>query len=206
MQIDAAVGFPGDRAADDVANGQRRVPLALHFAQGGQRVGRFAALRDGEQQRVVVDRRIAIAQLAGVFHFDRNPGQLLDQIFADQRRVPAGAAGGEHDAVDRPRSCCGVRFRPPNSAVASSSFSRPRMALSHRFGLLEDLLEHVVRKAAELDVGRRRSSSIVHACGRCGLDRDAMTRSESAVTTAISCRPDRRSCRCGRPAAKRRWR
>ena len=101
MQIDAAVGLAGDRAADDVADRQRRMALALHLAQGGQRVGRFAALRDGEQQRVVSQRRIAVAELAGVFDFDRNAGEFLDQILADQGRVPARAAGGEDDAVDR---------------------------------------------------------------------------------------------------------
>ena len=45
-------------------------------------------------------RRIAVAELAGVFDFDRNAGELLDQVLADQGRVPAGAAGGEDDAVD----------------------------------------------------------------------------------------------------------
>ena len=101
VQINAAVGFLGDRAADDVANRQRRMPLALDLAQRGQRVGRLAALRDREQQRVAIHRRVAIAQLAGVFHFDRNPGELLDQIFADQRRMPTRAASGEQNAVDR---------------------------------------------------------------------------------------------------------
>ena len=28
------------------------------------------------------------------------------------------------------RNCCGVRFRPPNTAVASSRSSRPRIAAS----------------------------------------------------------------------------
>ena len=103
VQIDAAVGLAGDRAADDVADRQRRMALALHLAEGGQRVGRLAALRDGEQQRVGVERRIAVAELAGVLDLDRNAGELLDQVLADQGRVPAGAAGGEDDAVDRPQ-------------------------------------------------------------------------------------------------------
>ena len=54
----------------------------------------------GEQQRAVLQRRIAIAQLAGVFDFDRNAGQLFQEIFADQGRVPACAAGGENDAIN----------------------------------------------------------------------------------------------------------
>ena len=50
------------------------------------------------------------------------------------------------------RSCCGVRFRPPNTAVAWSRSSRPRIAFEHRLRLLEDLLEHVVRIVAQLDL------------------------------------------------------
>ena len=64
VQIDAAVGLAGDAAADHVAQRQRRMPLALRFAQGGQGVGRLAGLRDGQDDGVAVDRRIAIAELA----------------------------------------------------------------------------------------------------------------------------------------------
>ncbi len=132
VQVDAAVGLLGDRAADDVADGQRGVPLAFHLAQGGQRVGRFAALRDGEQQRVVVQRRIAIAQLAGVFDFDRNAGQLFDQVLADQGRVPACAAGGEHDAVDAAKLLRREVQAAEHAPCASSGSSRPRMAFCER--------------------------------------------------------------------------
>ena len=52
-----------------------------------------------------------------------------------------------------PRSCCGVRFSPPNLALASSSFKPAAHRVFQRFGLLENLLEHVVRKAAQIDVG-----------------------------------------------------
>ena len=93
VEVDAAVGLAGDAAADDVAQRQRRMPLALRFAQGGQRVGRLARLRDGQDDGVAVDRRIAIAELRGVFDLDRNAGELLEQVFADQGRVIAGAAG-----------------------------------------------------------------------------------------------------------------
>ena len=103
VQINAAVGLAGNRAADDVANRQRRVALAFHFAQGGQRIDRFAALRDGEQHRVGRHRRVAIPQLARVFDFDRNSRERLDHVFAHQGRVPARAAGREHDPVDRPQ-------------------------------------------------------------------------------------------------------
>ena len=73
--------------------------FAFDFAQRGQRVGGFAALRDGEQQRVAIDRRIAVAEFAGVFDFDRDAGEFFDQVFADHGGVPTGAAGSENQAV-----------------------------------------------------------------------------------------------------------
>ena len=99
VKIDAAVGLAGDAAADHVAQGQRRMSLALRFAQGGQGVGGFARLRDGQHDRVAVDGRIAIAKLRGVFHFDRNAGEFLEEIFADQGGVIAGAARRQDEAI-----------------------------------------------------------------------------------------------------------
>ena len=101
MQINAAVGFAGDRAADHVADARAPDAPAFGFAQAGQRVGRFAGLRDGEHQRVLLNRRIAVAELAGVFDLGRDMRELLEQIFADQCGMPAGAAGGDDDVIDR---------------------------------------------------------------------------------------------------------
>ena len=79
---------------------QRRMPPPLRLAQGGQRVGRLARLAEGEDERAVVERGVAVAELAGVLDLDRQVGQLLDQVLADQGRVLARAAGGEDDPAD----------------------------------------------------------------------------------------------------------
>ena len=104
-------------------------PLRFISRKRRQRVGRLAALRDGEHQRVVVQRRIAVSQLAGIFHFHRQPGQGLDLVFAHQaacQLVPQAVMMMRLTA----RSCCGVRLKPPNFDVAASRSSRPRMAFS----------------------------------------------------------------------------
>ncbi len=49
---------------------------------------------------VSFQRRIAITKLAGIFHFDWNPRELLEQRFADQGRMIAGAARRHDDAID----------------------------------------------------------------------------------------------------------
>src|SRR5947207_2320773 len=74
--------------------------LALHFTKGGQGINRLSALRNREEERIRRERRIAVAQLAGIFDFDRDAGESLDHILADQGRVPTSAAGGEDNAVD----------------------------------------------------------------------------------------------------------
>ena len=157
-EIEAAVGFLGDGAADDVADAQRRAALAFHFAQGRQRVGRLAALRDGEHQRVVVQRRIAIAQLAGVFDFDRQPGEGLDLVLAHQAGVPTGAAAGDDDAAQRAellrREVEAAELRRGGVAIEPAAHD-----VFDRLGLLEDLLEHEVVEAALGDVARLKSST-----------------------------------------------
>ena len=114
-------------------------------------------------------RRVAVAQLAGVFDFDRNPRERFDQVLADHRRVPARAAGGEHDAVDRPQ----LLRREIQAAEHGGGLVavEPAAHRGHdRFRLLEDFLEHVVRKAAQLDL-RRVDVELLHVVARHGLRR-----------------------------------
>ena len=48
---------------------------------------------------VWADERLPVAELAAVVDLDRDLRELLDQELADERRVPAGAAGEQHRAV-----------------------------------------------------------------------------------------------------------
>src|SRR5579883_144853 len=73
--------------------------LALRFAQGGQGIRRFSRLCDGDDNRVAIDGRIAIAKLTGVLDLDGNAGELLEQIFTDERGVVAGATRCQNDAL-----------------------------------------------------------------------------------------------------------
>ncbi len=54
VQVNAAVGFLGDTAADDIADRQSVMALAFHLAQRRrQGVRSFTALRDPKDQRIV---------------------------------------------------------------------------------------------------------------------------------------------------------
>ena len=87
MHVDAPIAFPPHRAGDVVADSKRAKSFALAFAQRAEGIGCFAALADGEDERIAAHRGVAMAKLAGVFHFHRNIGQLLDQVFAYQRSM-----------------------------------------------------------------------------------------------------------------------
>ena len=67
-------------------------PFRLRLAQRRERVGRLARLRDDDRQLVRRDDRIAIAVLGAVVDFDRHLRERLDEVLADQRRMPRRAA------------------------------------------------------------------------------------------------------------------
>ena len=92
-----------------------------------------------------------VAELRGVLHFHRNPGQLLQHVLAQKGRVPGGSAGGDDDPLD-PQELQ-VRDGDPARAwpIPPPSRSRPRRTSRSEVGLLEDLLEHEVLEATLLD-------------------------------------------------------
>ncbi len=171
VQVDASVGFLGDRAAHHVADGQRRMALAFHFAQRRQRIGRLAALGDRKQQCPVIDRRIAITQLAGIFHFHRQPGQFLDRVFAHQRGMPTRAARRQDDAIHAaqfPRRQVQTAEHGRRVLVAQTTAHR----VLQRLGLFEDLLQHVVGIAVQSRLGWCRFPA-VRSCAGSDPVRDA---------------------------------
>ena len=97
MKIDAAVGLACDGAADGIDDRQCGVPAALRLVKRTQGVGRLARLTEHEDECPIVERRVAIAELAGVFDLDGQMSEPLDQVLTDQGRVPARAARRQDD-------------------------------------------------------------------------------------------------------------
>ena len=149
VQVDAAVGLAGDRAADDVDDAQRQRALFLGFAQGRQRVGGLAGLADRDHHRVLFDDRIAIAELAGVGAFGDHLGQIFHQVIADQPRVPRGALAGQDEPLGL-HQLARVIGQPAQDDPPLALLGPPAQAVAHGVGLLEDLLEHVVLVVAQL--------------------------------------------------------
>ncbi len=150
VQVDASVRFLRDGAADHVADGQGGMALAFHFAQGRQRIGGFTALGDRKQQRPVIDRRIAVTQLAGVLDFHRQPGQFFDRVFAHERRMPTRAARRQDDAIHAPQFARG-QIQPAKHGRRILFTQATAHGVLQRLGLFENLLQHVVGIAVQFD-------------------------------------------------------
>ena len=155
MHVDAAVGFAGDGAANNIDDGQSAVAAAFGFAQGAQGVGGFAGLGEDEQDGVALQGGVAGGKFVAELDFHGQVGQFFDEVFADQGSVPTGAGGADDDALD------GAQFgrRHVQTAEAGGGpfkINPSAQGVFHRARLLENLLEHEMRVARRARPLRRR--------------------------------------------------
>ena len=54
-------------------------------------------MADGEHERIPAHRGVAVPEFARVFHFDRDAGDLLNQVLADQGCVQRRPTAGQND-------------------------------------------------------------------------------------------------------------
>ena len=76
---------------------------------------------------------------------------MLDDVFADHRRVQGSAAAGENNATDIAQFR-GGHFEAAEFRAAIIAAQPAAHRVAHRSRLLKDLLEHVMREVALLDV------------------------------------------------------
>ena len=109
-------------------------------------------MRDGDHDVVGINHRIAVTEFRGVFYFDRNAAEILDQVLPDERCVPRGAASHEDDAPGVEKPLAVVHDARQDHVVRLGVDPAPD-AVHDGLGLLEDLLEHEVRIAALFELG-----------------------------------------------------
>ena len=151
VQEHAAAALAGDGAADHVDRAEDLAALALQLLHGHQRVQRLAGLADRDVQGVGVDDGIAVAELGRGLGVGGHPGQLLDQDRAHLARVVGRTAAQELDPPDRAEVAClqvdAAQARGGEPLVQPAAHDP-----AQRFGLLVDLLAHVVLVRAQLVV------------------------------------------------------
>ena len=148
LQEQDRVGLAGDGRPDRVGDRDDRTAPLAGKAGRGDRVGRLARLGDGDDQRVRVERRRAVAELRADVRADRQAGPVLERGGPDERGVEGAAAGDELDPGDVLEA-----LGQPGDLVDHDPVvpvDPPGDALAQRLGLLVDLLEHEVLVAALL--------------------------------------------------------
>ena len=133
-------------AGGHVADRERRVhSQALRVFQRSQGVGRFAGLRDDDDQRVAIGHARAIAVFARHFHLRGQAREFFQPILGRQARVITGAAREYQCRIDALEQPC---RRTAEERRVDSVHVFERLRDSAR--LLEDFLLHVVAIGTQL--------------------------------------------------------
>ena len=128
--------------------------VALGMLQRSQRVGRLARLRDGDDERLVLRDRVAVAVFAGDLHVGGDARDGFQPVLGHHAGVIAGAAGQNQDAAGALEDLFGLGAEQAWLQRAGVLDHLQRVADGAR--LLEDLLLHVVVVVAQLDrIGRQ---------------------------------------------------
>ena len=106
-----------------------------------QRVGGLAGLRDGDDERVLVQNRVAVTEFAGQLDLDGQPGPVLDRVLGQQAGVVRRAAGHDEDLVDLTQLLIGQALLVEHDAAVDEMAEQ---RVGDRGRLLGDLLEHEV--------------------------------------------------------------
>ena len=88
VDIGTRVRGTGNAGTDGIADAVYKCPTAFGKLHGGQRIGRFSALRDGNHHIVAVNHRVAVTELTGILHLYRNTAEAFNQMLADEGGMP----------------------------------------------------------------------------------------------------------------------
>ncbi len=98
LGIKHGIAFTRQRTPLHVADRKNLAAPLSRKPDGGQRIGGFARLRNGDDQRTRFQARVAIPELAGEICFHRDIGEIFQQQLAVHPRMIGRAARDDHDA------------------------------------------------------------------------------------------------------------
>ena len=150
--VNARLGHAADGRSHHVYQPQQQRPLAFRLAHGRQGIGRFAGLADGQHHGAGADAGLAVAHFAGDLDLYGEICQLLEHVSGVQTGVVAGAAGNDHQVLRPLHALFEHVVEAAEVGHALALHQAPAGGVGNRFGLLEYLLERVVRKALQVGV------------------------------------------------------
>ena len=151
MDIDTRLRLTRYAGTDGITDTEDESSGLASQLDGSQRVGCLAALRDGNHHVVREDDGLTVAELRGVLHFNRYAAEALEELFADESGVPAGAASHDDDAPCACQLLAEVDDGTEGDAVALH-IDASTHAVAQAVGLFEDFLHHKERVAALLQL------------------------------------------------------
>ena len=110
-----------------------------------ERVGGLAGLGDGNDKRVLIQNRVAVAEFAGQLDLDGQPGPVLDRVLGQQPGVVRGTACDDEHLVDLAQLLVGEPLLVEHDAAVDEVTEQ---GVGDGGWLLGDLLEHEVVVAA----------------------------------------------------------
>ncbi len=149
MGIEHPVRLTRQRTTDHVHDRHHARALRFRLPRRRQRVGCFARLGNRNEQVVLPDQRVAIAELAPDIDLHRRPHHFLKEILADQPGMPGSPASHDPDPFHR---CEFLRRESDVRQIGFSGFVGvpPAHGIENGLGLLVNLLQHEMRIPALL--------------------------------------------------------
>ena len=145
VREDHGVGLARDRRTGRVDDGDDLRALLAGVTDRLDRIHGLAALGDGDDQGLLADDRVAVAELAGELDLDRDAAPVLDRVAGDLSGVGRGAAADHDDLVDGAQDVFGDAYLVQGQVAVGVDAVRQRG--THGVGLLVDLLLHEGRPA-----------------------------------------------------------
>ncbi len=152
MGVEHGIGFPRNRRALRIADGQHLGTLLTGVAKRHQGIHGFTGLGNRHHQCTRGEDRIPVAELVREFHLHGDAHPVLDRVFGHLSRVAGRAAGDYDDLVDRLEiMLVDMHFVEVQIAVGVKA---PQQRTLHGGRILVDLLVHKGIPTALLGGGR----------------------------------------------------
>ena len=100
MGEDDGIGFARNSRTRSVDDRDDLRPLFAGVADCLDRIHRFAALRNRDNQGLLANDRIAVAEFAGEFDLDGDTAPVLNRVTCDLPRIGGSSAANHDDLVD----------------------------------------------------------------------------------------------------------
>ena len=159
MGVTAAIAQTRDRRPDDITDREDERSFGLSELDCRQRVCCLARLRDGNDHIVLVDDRLAIAELRRILDFHRYLRELFDGVHSDQAGVPRSAASGDDNSLGVQETVF-IIDESGEGDIVLAYVDASAHGVRQRARLLEDFLEHEMRVAAFFQLAQRELQSL----------------------------------------------